>query len=207
MVENSPKTGFLKSILRGLTREPQDVLISSGVQGIDWKVADYNIVDTVALGSHKDNINKLAEQGVTPLTFGEIENALGQTSDKWVLFDSTIGGVLSSNHWRVVGKDNEKREITLRFCGPFGNHDMRGVEPFTISMDTPFFTGATVHKYQHKETGESASLQQIVDSLKKYDFKTEYPYKHNETIYWVDEVPMDEKQKEFFKFIPHSVKV
>lgn len=149
-------------------------------------------------------MDQLAEDGATPLTFNEIQNSLGNTSDRWVLFDSSVGGVLGSNHWRIIGKDDDRREVTLSFCGSFGNYDMKGIEPFTMSIETPFFSGVTVHEYTRKDTGITVSLQQVVDFFNKNNNKTEYPYKNRETIYWVDGVSMDPEQKERSKFIPHN---
>jgi hypothetical protein len=206
MVEIFQKQSWYRNLF--CPTEPKYSDKESGVQGVVWQVLDSEdtTVDVAALGSHMEHIKELEQMGGHPLSFREIQNHLGDTFDRWVLFDGILGSVLPDNHWRVQDLDTENKKVTLKFCGTFGNYDMTGVKPFTLPVDTPFFTGLSVQTNIHDTQGP-LSLDQVVDIFKarsEPSHISEIPIKNSKTIYWVDEIMIDPKLINNYKFIPHS---
>ncbi len=179
MVENKARQGYFGGIFTGNKNvEPEIEIVQTGVPGIEWRVTSDLVLDTIALHSHSENIRELASRCASPLTFREIQNHLSENPESWVLFD-TVPGTFTGNHWRVANIDPGNGGVTLKFCGNFGNYDIKGIEPFTMSIDTPFFTGVSVQKYTQE---------------------------WEEVIYWVEGAIIDPRQVKVSNFIPHLQK-
>lgn len=123
------------------------------------------------LSQPSDNLAKAKKAGIKPLSLADIMAQVGaDKASAMVLFD-TSPATLFPNHWRIVAMDQTSHSATLQSCGPFGTYDIypgspashlpqRGLKPYKITMDQPFFTGTSIQDFEHN--GVPVTLDQVV---------------------------------------------
>jgi hypothetical protein len=155
---------------------------STGVEGLVWR-EKFNPYHT-EVKPHELYINKIENDGIRPLTMGEIMDYLGSDVKKMVLFDTVPSLCQPGNHWRVLNVDTNTQEVELQFCGGFGYIDL-GVEAFKLPIEVPFFTGVSIQKYVHKELGE-LTLSEVTNLYKNTKDRASLPIVQSFKNYWVE---------------------
>lgn len=128
------------------------------------------------------NLKQAQELGIKPLSLGDIlQQTQPDNLPRMVLFDSSQG-TMFPNHWRLLGIDEATKTATLQLCGPFGTYDLspdspfqgtptKGLKPYRVSVDKPFFTGISI---QHFEThGIPLTLEQVAIAYREAIAKAE----------------------------------
>ena len=126
---------------------------------ITYKNAWYLINNPIIFG----NFEVAERAGIMPFDFSSVARVVDRRLLNQVVLHDTPGRGFRGNYWRVIEYDPDRRNLTLRFCGIFGNYDISGVEDIEIPVDYKLFTGFCLHCYQFNE--KTVSLEEVNEEL------------------------------------------
>lgn len=130
-------------------------------------------------------------RGLSPVNFDQLLQQFPlEELQNAVLFDTTPMAVTPGNHWRILSVDDEHHKVNIRLCGPFGNHDVRDIPPFSVSKKDVLFTG--INRVQYEKDKQPVSLDAVNDLVMQAGYGTDnFMYPRNlrltsEAIYFAN---------------------